>query len=101
MSGVLLGLLVGVSGFIIVLLSALSYGKAMDGTLWLTCSTVGLSLTAVILFGNMTGSMLPFILSKLGLDPAVTSAPFVSTLGDVTGILIYFSLAVTIFGAFL
>lgn len=101
MSGLLLGLMVGVSGFLIVLVSALSYGKALDGTLWLTCATVGLSLNAVILFGNMTGSMLPFILSKLGLDPAVTSAPFVSTLGDVTGILIYFSLAVAIFGSLL
>jgi magnesium transporter len=99
MSGLLLGLMVGLSGFFIVLVSALSYGKVLDETLWLTCTTVGLSLNAVILFGNMTGSMLPFILSKLGLDPAVTSAPFVSTLGDVTGILIYFSLAVTIFGA--
>jgi magnesium transporter len=48
----------------------------------------------VILFGNLTGSMLPFILTKFKLDPAVTSAPFVATLVDVTGIIIYFSLAI-------
>ncbi len=99
LSGLLLGILVGVSGFLIVLGWAVANGKVIDANLWLTCITVGLSLNGVILFGNMTGSMLPFILSKLGLDPAVTSAPFVSTLGDVTGILIYFSLAVLIFGS--
>jgi magnesium transporter len=99
LSGLLLGLLVGVSGFLIVLGWAAANGKPIDGSLWLTCATVGLSLNGVILFGNMTGSMLPFILSKMGLDPAVTSAPFVSTLGDVTGILIYFSLAMLIFGS--
>ena len=53
-----------------------------------------MSLVGVILFGNLSGAMLPFILSKLKLDPAVTSAPFVSTLVDVTGIIIYFSVAV-------
>jgi magnesium transporter len=99
LSGMLLGLLVGVSGFLVVLGWAAANGKPIDGSLWLTCTTVGISLSGVILFGNMTGSMLPFILSKLGLDPAVTSAPFVSTLGDVTGILIYFSLAMLIFGS--
>lgn len=99
LSGILLGLLVGISGFLIVLVWAAANGKPIDGSLWLTCTTVGISLSGVILFGNMTGSMLPFILSKMGLDPAVTSAPFVSTLGDVTGILIYFSLAMLIFGS--
>jgi magnesium transporter len=99
LSGLLLGLLVGLSGFLIVLGWAAANGKPLDSSLWLTCTTVGISLSGVILFGNMTGSMLPFILSKLGLDPAVTSAPFVSTLGDVTGILIYFSLAMLIFGS--
>lgn len=101
LSGLLLGLLVGISGFLIVFGWAAANGKPIDSSLWLTCTTVGLSLNGVILFGNMTGSMLPFILSKMGLDPAVTSAPFVSTLGDVTGILIYFSLAMLIFGSVL
>jgi magnesium transporter len=101
LSGLLLGSLVGLSGGVIVLLWGWFNGQSIDTTLFLTCLAVGASLMGVILFGNMTGSMLPFILSKLGLDPAVTSAPFVSTLGDVTGILIYFSLASLILGSFL
>jgi len=101
LSGALLGLMVGISGFIVVLSWSLMKGEVITTTVWLTSATVGASLTAVILFGNMTGSMLPFVLSKMGLDPAVTSAPFVSTLGDVTGILIYFSIAMAIFGTVL
>jgi magnesium transporter len=57
---------------------------------------VGLSLIGVVLWGNLSGSMLPFILSKMGLDPAVTSNPFISTLCDAMGIFIYFSIAVTL-----
>lgn len=101
LSGALLGLMVGISGFVVVLSWSLMKGEVITTTVWLTSATVGASLTAVILFGNMTGSMLPFVLSKMGLDPAVTSAPFVSTLGDVTGILIYFSIAMAIFGTVL
>ena len=55
--------------------------------------TVALSLVGVIIFGNLIGAMLPFIMTKLGFDPAITSAPFVATLVDVTGIIIYFSIA--------
>jgi magnesium transporter len=55
--------------------------------------TVGLSLIGVVLWGTITGSMLPIFLKKLGADPATSSAPFVATLVDVTGLLIYFSLA--------
>jgi magnesium transporter len=54
---------------------------------------VGISLIGVVLFGTLTGSMLPIILKKLGADPAVSSAPFVATLVDVTGLIIYFSCA--------
>ncbi len=100
-SGLLLGSLVGLSGSLIVFVWGWFNSQAIDATLLLTCAAVGGSLMGVVLFGNMTGSMLPFILSKLGLDPAVTSAPFVSTLGDVTGILIYFSLASLILGSLL
>jgi len=62
----------------------------------LSAVVVGLSLIGVVLWGNLSGSMLPFVLSKMGLDPAVTSAPFVSTLSDVTGIIIYFSIAIAL-----
>ena len=55
-----------------------------------------LSLIGVVLFGSLTGSMLPFLLRRLGFDPATSSAPFVATLVDVTGIVIYFSVAAPI-----
>ena len=56
-------------------------------------STVGFSLIGVVLWGTLSGSMLPMLLKKLGADPAVSSAPFVATLVDVTGLIIYFSFA--------
>jgi magnesium transporter len=55
--------------------------------------TVGFTLLGVVLWGTITGSMLPIFLKKMGADPAVSSAPFVATLVDVTGLLIYFSVA--------
>jgi len=55
--------------------------------------TVGASLIGVVMFGTLAGAMLPFVLRKLGADPASASAPFVATLVDVTGIVIYFSFA--------
>jgi magnesium transporter len=54
---------------------------------------VALSLVGVVLWGTLVGSMLPFLLRRLGLDPATASAPFVATLVDVTGLVIYFSVA--------
>jgi magnesium transporter len=55
--------------------------------------TVGFSLVGVVTFGSLTGSMLPFVLRRLGFDPASASAPFVATLVDVTGLVIYFTVA--------
>jgi magnesium transporter len=55
--------------------------------------TVGLSLIGVVTFGTLAGSMLPFVLRRIGFDPASASAPFVATLVDVTGLIIYFSVA--------
>jgi magnesium transporter len=55
--------------------------------------TLGLSLVGVVLWGTLVGSMLPFVLRRLGLDPATASAPFVATLVDVTGLVIYFTMA--------
>ncbi len=55
--------------------------------------TVALSLIGVVLFGTLAGAMLPFVLRRLGLDPATASAPFVATLVDVTGLIIYFTVA--------
>jgi len=59
----------------------------------LVAATVACSLVGVVLFGSVAGSMLPFILRRLGFDPAAASAPFVATLVDVTGLVIYFSIA--------
>jgi magnesium transporter len=55
--------------------------------------TVGFALIGVVTFGSLTGSMLPFVLRRLGFDPASASAPFVATLVDVTGLVIYFTVA--------
>jgi magnesium transporter len=64
------------------------------GAYWsLVALTVGFALTAIVTFGSMTGSMLPFLLKRLGFDPATASAPFVATLVDVTGLVIYFNVA--------
>jgi magnesium transporter len=58
--------------------------------------TLGFSLIGVVLWGALAGSMLPFLLRRLGFDPASASAPFVATLVDVTGLVIYFSVATQI-----
>ena len=59
----------------------------------LVAATVWVSLTGVVLWGTVAGSMLPLLLKRAGPDPAVSSAPFVATLVDVTGIVIYFEVA--------
>jgi magnesium transporter len=56
-------------------------------------ATVGTSLIGIVMLGTFSGSMLPFLLRRVGLDPASASAPFVATLVDVTGVILYFSLA--------
>jgi magnesium transporter len=58
--------------------------------------TVGFSLVGVVTWGTLSGSMLPFLLQRLGVDPAASSAPFVATLVDVTGLVIYFTIAATL-----
>ena len=59
----------------------------------LVAFAVGVSLVGVVLLGTLSGSMLPFVLRRLGLDPASASAPFVATLVDVSGVVIYFLVA--------
>jgi magnesium transporter len=60
---------------------------------WQIGFTVGFSLVGIVLWGSLCGSMLPLLLKRLGADPATSSAPFVATLVDVTGLVIYFSFA--------
>jgi magnesium transporter len=67
------------------------------GVYWpLVALTVGVGLVGIVTFGSLAGSMLPFLLKRLGFDPASASAPFVATLVDVTGLVIYFSVAIVI-----
>jgi magnesium transporter len=92
-SGMLLGTVLGIIGFIRVAVWH-SIVPQIYGPHWMMIgATVGFSLIGVVLWGTISGSMLPIFLKKLGADPAVSSAPFVATLVDVTGLIIYFSFA--------
>ena len=92
-SGILLGTVLGTIGFIRVAVWH-SIIPQIYGPHWqMIGATVGFSLIGVVLWGTLSGSMLPILLKKLGADPAVSSAPFVATLVDVTGLIIYFSFA--------
>lgn len=93
LSGLLLGSVLGVIGFVRVSVWH-SFFPEIYGEHWMMIAfTVGFSLIGVVLWGTLSGSMLPIFLKKLGADPAVSSAPFVATLVDVTGLIIYFSFA--------
>jgi magnesium transporter len=91
-AGIALGLLLGTIGFLRILLWQ-SVSPIYGQYYLLLAVTILLSLLGVVTFGTVTGSMLPFILRRMGLDPASASAPFVATLVDVTGLVIYFSVA--------
>jgi len=92
-AGLVLGAILGVIGIARIGLWQ-QLGLYDYGTYWpLIALTVGLALTAIVTFGSMSGSMLPFVLKRLGFDPATASAPFVATLVDVTGLVIYFTVA--------
>jgi magnesium transporter len=89
-AGLVLGGILGTVGFLrITLWSAFSN---IYGVHWfLVALTVGIALVGVVLWGTLIGSFLPFVLRRLGFDPAASSAPFVATIVDVTGLVIYFS----------
>ena len=94
-SGVSLGLILGTIGFLRI--AVWSLFTPLYGPYWpLIGLTVALALVGIVLWGTLAGSMLPFLLKRLGVDPATSSAPFVATLVDVTGLVIYFSVAVVI-----
>jgi magnesium transporter len=92
-AGLALGVILGLIGFARVVLwqhiGWYNYGPHY----LLVAATVSLALIGVVLFGSLAGSMLPFFLRRIGFDPASASAPFVATLVDVTGLVIYFSVA--------
>ncbi|KRT15025.1 magnesium transporter [Pedobacter ginsenosidimutans] len=95
-SGALLGIILGTIGFVRIVtwqeLHLYNYGPHW----FLIAATIFFTLVGIVLWGSLIGSMMPIILKKLKLDPATSSAPFVATMVDVTGIVIYFSVAVLI-----
>jgi len=95
LSGLALGGILGSVGFVRVTLWQLMFHTY--GPEWLLIAFVVLfALVGVVMWGTLAGSMLPFVMKRLGADPATSSAPFVATLVDVTGLIIYFSVAATI-----
>lgn len=97
-SGLSLGLILGMIGFFRIFIWHTIFPQ-LYGEHWIMVgSTVSLSLIGIVLWGSLIGSMLPFILRKFGADPATSSAPFVATIVDVTGLIIYLTIASWIFG---
>lgn len=93
LSGVLLGAILGSIGFLRILLWQ-KIGFYNYGEFWLEVAlSVSVSLVFIVLWGTLSGSLIPFILKSFKMDPATASAPFVATLVDVTGIIIFFSIA--------
>ena len=94
-SGLLLGVVLGTIGFLRI--AVWSSFSTMYGPHWqLVGLTVAISLVGIVLWGTLCGSMLPFLIKRCGLDPATSSAPFVATLVDVTGLVIYFTVALVV-----
>ena len=95
LTGLALGAVLGTIGFLRI--TAWSLFSNLYGPHWLlVATTVAVALVGVVMWGTMSGSMLPFLLRRLGFDPAASSAPFVATLVDVTGLVIYFLIAAVI-----
>jgi magnesium transporter len=95
-TGMVLGAILGVIGILRIALWQ-TLGIFDYGEHWvLVAITVGATLVGIVTFGSLTGSMLPFLLQRIGFDPASASAPFVATLVDVTGLVIYFGVAALI-----
>jgi magnesium transporter len=92
-TGLVLGAILGLIGFARIVLwqqmGIFDYGPHF----FLLAIAVGFALVGIVAFGSLAGSMLPFLLKRIGFDPASASAPFVATLVDVTGLVIYFSVA--------
>jgi magnesium transporter len=100
-AGLSLGAILGAIGVVRVgawaIIGEQYFHRQPYGPHWpLVALTVGISLVGVVIWGTLSGSMLPFLLRRIGADPATSSAPFVATLVDVTGLIIYFSIALVI-----
>jgi magnesium transporter len=95
-SGLILGSILGSIGLVRIILWQQLGWYDYGSHYLLVAVTVSLALVGVVLFGSLTGSMLPFLLRRVGFDPASASAPFVATLVDVTGLVIFFSVAMIV-----
>lgn len=100
-SGMMLGIILGIVGFSRIAVWAFLMHQGVMGDIygphWLLLGlTIAFSLIGVVLWGSLMGSMLPMLLKRLGADPASSSAPFVATLVDVTGLIIFFNVALMI-----
>lgn len=100
-SGLSLGIILGIIGFVRIYVWHFIFPHLYGDHWIMVASTVSLSLVGIVLWGSLIGSMLPFILRRLGADPATSSAPFVATIVDVTGLMIYLTIASIIFGSIL
>ena len=95
-SGLVLGTILGIIGFTRIVIWEKT-GIYDYGEFWLSIAiTVALSLVVIVLWGTLAGSLVPFVLRRIGFDPATASSPFVATLVDVSGLIIYFTIAATI-----
>ena len=103
-TGAILGTILGVIGFVRIVVwqevGLYNYGKGGVPYLLVALNTF-LAMIGIVTFGSVAGSMLPFVLRRLGFDPASASAPFVATLVDVTGLIIYFTVALLILGKYM
>lgn len=95
-TGLVLGSILGIIGFLRIFLWAHVFPDIYGPYYLLIAFSVGTSLVGVVMWGSLSGSILPIILKRIGLDPAVVSAPFVATLVDVTGLVIYFSVGLVV-----
>ncbi|HEY0970687.1 MAG TPA: magnesium transporter [Gemmatimonadales bacterium] len=101
-SGLVLGVVLGVLGFLrVIVWHFMGWTPEPYEYPWRLALTIGGALVGVVTFGSLAGSMLPFALRRLGLDPASASAPFVATLVDVTGLMIYFGIALMLLSGYL
>lgn len=98
-SGLGLGIILGSIGFLRIFIWHYIFPD-LYGDIWFyVAATVSISLIGIVLWGSLVGSMLPFIMKRVGADPATSSAPFVATIVDVTGLILYLSVAGWVFGS--
>ena len=92
LSGLALGSILGIVGFLRIAIGA-QFSDVYTEHWAMLGATIGITLVGVVLWGTLTGSLIPLLMKRIGVDPAAASAPFVATLVDVTGLIIYFSVA--------